>query len=154
METISFKKLLAYARPVKTCPRLRKATNHGLYGNEDALEVSGLRIVLPPSLRFHPAMKLSVEGLSSRCRRGPLALRSKIGTALWSRPFHRKLRSALRRAAHRTYDSPTVFKDPIAVAILGSTYAEELRRNPFTVEPALLDRAASVYRRPRPLRRR
>jgi methyltransferase (TIGR00027 family) len=38
---------------------------------------------------------------------------------------------ALRRAAHQIYDSPVVFDDPIAVAILGATYAEELRRTPL-----------------------
>jgi methyltransferase (TIGR00027 family) len=36
----------------------------------------------------------------------------------------------LRRAAHQLYDSPIVFHDPIAVAILGETYAEELHRTP------------------------
>jgi methyltransferase (TIGR00027 family) len=38
---------------------------------------------------------------------------------------------ALRRAAHQIYDSPLVFNDPMAVTILGSTYAEELRRTPL-----------------------
>ena len=38
---------------------------------------------------------------------------------------------ALRRAAHQLYDSPVVFHDPIAVGILGSAYAEELRRTPL-----------------------
>jgi methyltransferase (TIGR00027 family) len=38
---------------------------------------------------------------------------------------------ALRRAAHQIHDSPVVFNDPIAVAILGATYAEELRRTPL-----------------------
>lgn len=37
---------------------------------------------------------------------------------------------ALRRAAHQICDSPLVFEDPIAVAILGERYAEELRRTP------------------------
>ncbi len=38
---------------------------------------------------------------------------------------------ALRRAAHQLYDArPLVFNDPIAVPILGTTYAEELRRTP------------------------
>jgi methyltransferase (TIGR00027 family) len=38
---------------------------------------------------------------------------------------------ALRRAAHQLYDAPPlVFDDPIAVSILGATYAEELRRTP------------------------
>jgi methyltransferase (TIGR00027 family) len=36
----------------------------------------------------------------------------------------------LRRAAHQIHDSPVVFDDPIAVALLGTTYAEELRRTP------------------------
>ena len=40
------------------------------------------------------------------------------------------LRVALRRAAHQIHDSPVVFDDPIAVAILGATYAEELKRTP------------------------
>jgi methyltransferase (TIGR00027 family) len=39
-------------------------------------------------------------------------------------------RVALRRAAHQIHDSPVVFDDPIAVAILGATYAEELKRTP------------------------
>jgi methyltransferase (TIGR00027 family) len=38
---------------------------------------------------------------------------------------------ALRRAAHQIYDSPVVFDDPIAVRILGETYAEQLRRTPL-----------------------
>jgi methyltransferase (TIGR00027 family) len=38
---------------------------------------------------------------------------------------------ALRRAAHQIYDSPVVFEDPIAVGILGETYAEQLRRTPL-----------------------
>jgi methyltransferase (TIGR00027 family) len=38
------------------------------------------------------------------------------------------LRVALRRAAHQVYDSPLVFEDPIAVPILGVTYAAELER--------------------------
>ena len=41
------------------------------------------------------------------------------------------LRVALRRAAHQIHDSPVVFNDPLAVAILGGTYAEELRRTPL-----------------------
>jgi methyltransferase (TIGR00027 family) len=41
------------------------------------------------------------------------------------------LRVALRRAAHQLHDSPLVFDDPLAVAILGGTYAEELRRTPL-----------------------
>lgn len=38
---------------------------------------------------------------------------------------------ALRRAAHQLYDAPIVFEDPIAVPILGASYAEELRRTPL-----------------------
>ncbi len=45
-------------------------------------------------------------------------------------PSRTALRVALRRAAHQLYDSPIVFEDPLAVAILGDTYAEELRRTP------------------------
>ena len=45
-------------------------------------------------------------------------------------PSRTALRVALRRAAHQLYDKPLVFKDPIAVPILGSAYAEELRRTP------------------------
>jgi len=41
------------------------------------------------------------------------------------------LRVALRRAAHQIHDSPVVFDDPIAVAILGAAYAEELKRTPL-----------------------
>ncbi len=37
----------------------------------------------------------------------------------------------MRRAAHQLYDAqPLVFEDPIAVPILGDTYAEEVRRTP------------------------
>ncbi len=37
----------------------------------------------------------------------------------------------MRRAAHQIYDAkPLVFDDPIAVPILGDTYAEEVRRTP------------------------
>jgi methyltransferase (TIGR00027 family) len=38
---------------------------------------------------------------------------------------------ALRRAAHQIYDSPVIFDDPIAVGILGPTYAEQLQRTPL-----------------------
>ena len=44
------------------------------------------------------------------------------------------LRVALRRAAHQIHDSPVVFNDPLAVAILGGTYAEELRRTPLRAD--------------------
>jgi len=46
-------------------------------------------------------------------------------------PSRTALRVALRRAAHQLYDSPIVFADPIAVPILGDTYAEELHRTPL-----------------------
>lgn len=45
-----------------------------------------------------------------------------------STPSHTALRVALRRAAHQIYDAPLVFPDPVAVPILGPTFAEELRR--------------------------
>jgi len=45
-------------------------------------------------------------------------------------PSQTALRVALRRAAHQLHDVPLVFGDPLAVAILGATYAEELRRTP------------------------
>jgi methyltransferase (TIGR00027 family) len=45
-------------------------------------------------------------------------------------PSRTALRVALRRAAHQIYDTPIVFWDPIAVPILGETYAEELARTP------------------------
>jgi methyltransferase (TIGR00027 family) len=45
-------------------------------------------------------------------------------------PSRTALRVALRRAAHQIYDRPIVFHDPVAVAILGESYAEELRRTP------------------------
>jgi len=48
-----------------------------------------------------------------------------------ARPSRTALRVAMRRAAHQIYDAkPLVFDDPIAVAILGDTYAEEVRRTP------------------------
>jgi methyltransferase (TIGR00027 family) len=46
-------------------------------------------------------------------------------------PSRTALRVALRRAAHQLYDAPPlVLDDPIAVAILGTAYSEELRRTP------------------------
>jgi methyltransferase (TIGR00027 family) len=48
-----------------------------------------------------------------------------------ARPSRTALRVALRRAAHQLYDArPLVFDDPIAVPILGDSYAEELCRTP------------------------
>jgi methyltransferase (TIGR00027 family) len=41
---------------------------------------------------------------------------------------------ALRRAAHQIHDSPIVFNDPLAVRILGATYAEQLRRTPLRAD--------------------
>ncbi|MFY9938328.1 MAG: class I SAM-dependent methyltransferase [Silvibacterium sp.] len=49
-------------------------------------------------------------------------------------PSRTALRVALRRAAHQVYDSPVVFADPIAVPILGKSYAEELRRTPLRAD--------------------
>ena len=46
-------------------------------------------------------------------------------------PSKTALRVALRRAAHQMHDLPVVFDDPMAVAILGAAYAEELRRTPL-----------------------
>jgi methyltransferase (TIGR00027 family) len=46
-------------------------------------------------------------------------------------PSRTALSVALRRAAHQIYDSPVVFDDPIAVALLGTTYLEELQRTPL-----------------------
>jgi methyltransferase (TIGR00027 family) len=46
-------------------------------------------------------------------------------------PSRTALRVALRRAAHQLHDSPVVFDDPMAVPLLGETYAEELRRTPL-----------------------
>lgn len=51
-----------------------------------------------------------------------------------ARPSRTALRVALRRAAHQIYDSPVVFADPIAVPILGKTYAEELERTRFKLD--------------------
>ena len=45
-------------------------------------------------------------------------------------PSRTALRVALRRAAHQLHDSPVVFDDPMAVALLGAAYAEELQRTP------------------------
>lgn len=48
-----------------------------------------------------------------------------------AKPSRTALRVAMRRAAHQIYDSaPLVLDDPIAVPILGKTYAEEVRRTP------------------------
>ena len=49
-------------------------------------------------------------------------------------PSRTALRVALRRAAHQLYDAPLVFKDPLAVSILGDKYADELRRIPMQPE--------------------
>jgi methyltransferase (TIGR00027 family) len=49
-------------------------------------------------------------------------------------PSSTALRVALRRAAHQIHDLPVVFEDPIAVAVLGSDYSEELRRTPTRVD--------------------
>ncbi len=49
-------------------------------------------------------------------------------------PSRTALRVALRRAAHQLHDSPIVFDDPVAVPILGATYAEELRRTPLRAD--------------------
>ena len=46
-------------------------------------------------------------------------------------PSRTALRVALRRAAHQLYDRPLVFDDPLAVSILGSAFAEELKRTPL-----------------------
>ncbi len=49
--------------------------------------------------------------------------------AVYSIPYRSS--SGLRRAAHQLYDAkPLVLDDPIATAILGERYAEELRRTP------------------------
>jgi methyltransferase (TIGR00027 family) len=45
-------------------------------------------------------------------------------------PSRTALRVALRRAAHQIVDSPLVFEDPVAMPILGESYAEELGRTP------------------------
>ena len=46
-------------------------------------------------------------------------------------PSRTALRVALRRAAHQLVDAdPLVFPDPLALPILGSTYAHELQRTP------------------------
>lgn len=48
-----------------------------------------------------------------------------------AKPSRTALRVAMRRAAHQLYDAkPLVLDDPVAVPILGSVYAEELRRTP------------------------
>lgn len=61
-------------------------------------------------------------------------------------PSHTALRVALRRAAHQLYDNPIVFKDPIAVPILGDGYAEELRRTPREKPYSIAMRAHLVAR--------
>ena len=61
-------------------------------------------------------------------------------------PSRTALRVALRRAAHQLYDKPIVFKDPIAVPILGQTYAEELRRTPLEKPFSIAMRAHLVAR--------
>ena len=53
-------------------------------------------------------------------------------------PSRTALRVALRRAAHQLYDAPVVFADPLAVRILGETYAEELRQDHMLPERAFV----------------
>ena len=43
---------------------------------------------------------------------------------------HSAWRVALRRAAHQLYDQPVVFRDPLAVPLLGAAGQEALRRTP------------------------
>ena len=64
-------------------------------------------------------------------------------------PSRTALRVALRRAAHQLYDKPLVFKDPIAVPILGETYAEELRRTPPAERPFSIAMRAHLVARSR-----
>jgi methyltransferase (TIGR00027 family) len=61
-------------------------------------------------------------------------------------PSRTALRVALRRAAHQLYDSPLVLADPVAVPILGNTYAEELRRTPLHRPFSIAMRAHLVAR--------
>jgi len=61
-------------------------------------------------------------------------------------PSRTALRVALRRAAHQLYDKPIVFEDPIAVPLLGKTYAEELRRTPLERPFSIAMRAHLVAR--------
>ncbi len=49
-------------------------------------------------------------------------------------PSKTALRVALRRAAHQLHDVPLVLDDPVAVAILGDAYAEDLRRTPLRLD--------------------
>jgi methyltransferase (TIGR00027 family) len=49
-------------------------------------------------------------------------------------PSKTALSVALRRAAHQMHDFPLVLDDPIAVAVLGATYAEQLRRTPLRAD--------------------
>jgi methyltransferase (TIGR00027 family) len=49
-------------------------------------------------------------------------------------PSRTALRVAVRRAIHQLYDSPVVFRDPIAVPMLGETGSEELRQPPARPE--------------------
>jgi methyltransferase (TIGR00027 family) len=63
----------------------------------------------------------------------PLLCPERVSRAIFvehATPSRTALRVALRRAAHQLYDSPVIFPDPVAVPILGQTYAEELRRTP------------------------
>ncbi len=43
---------------------------------------------------------------------------------------HSAWRVALRRAAHQVFDEPLIFRDPLAVPLLGAAGAEALRRTP------------------------
>jgi len=60
------------------------------------------------------------------------------------------LRVALRRAAHQLHDVPLVLDDPMAVAILGDAYSEELRRTPLRADrPSSIGLRAFVVARSR-----
>ncbi len=54
-------------------------------------------------------------------------------------PSRTALRVALRRAAHQLLDDPRVLDDPIALRIIGTERAEELRRDPRSAERSRLD---------------
>ncbi len=57
------------------------------------------------------------------------------------RPSKTALRAPRERAAHRLYDEPTVFDDPLALAILGPEESEAIRRDASTTpEPAVATR--------------
>lgn len=98
----------------------------------DAFRMMLMRTVADRALPFDPLIPNAetVEAMKA-ARRRELVVAILCSRMHEARPSRTALRVAMRRAAHQLYDvEPLVLDDPFAVPILGSTYAEELRRTP------------------------